>query len=36
MRADLLTPPAIVAVLAAGYLPLVHPSAGQTSMRACR
>jgi hypothetical protein len=34
MRADLLTPPAIVAVLAAGYLPLVHPSAGPTSMRA--
>jgi hypothetical protein len=33
-RADLLTPPAIVGALAAGYLPLVHPSAGQTSMRA--
>ncbi len=33
-RVDLLTPPAIVAVLKAGYLPLVHPSAGPTSMRA--
>ena len=33
-RADLLTPPAIIAVLKAGYLPLVHPSAGTTSMRA--
>ena len=30
----LLTPPSIVAALAAGYLPLVHPSAGSTSMRA--
>jgi hypothetical protein len=30
----LLTPPSIVAVLAAGYLPYVHPSAGQTAMRA--
>jgi hypothetical protein len=33
-RVDLLTPPAIVGVLLAGYQPLVHPSAGQTSMRA--
>jgi hypothetical protein len=33
-RFNLLTPPAIVGALAAGYLPLVHPSAGQTSMRA--
>jgi hypothetical protein len=33
-RVDLLTPPSIVDVLAAGYLPLVHPSAGPTSMRA--
>ena len=32
-RVDLLTPPSIVDVLAAGYLPLVHPSAGPTSMR---
>ena len=31
---DLLTPPSIIDVLAAGYLPLVHPSAGPTSMRA--
>lgn len=31
---ELLTPPSIVAVLAAGYRPLVHPSAGVTSMRA--
>ena len=30
---DLLTPPSIVDVLAAGYRPLVHPSAGPTSMR---
>lgn len=29
----LLTPPSIVAVLTAGYRPLVHPSAGKTSMR---
>ncbi len=29
----LLTPPSIVAALAAGYLPRVHPSAGPTSMR---
>jgi len=36
MRANLLTPPAIVAALAAGYVPLVHPSAGPTSMRAIR
>jgi hypothetical protein len=31
--ADLLTPPSIVGVLKAGYRPLVHPSAGPTSMR---
>jgi hypothetical protein len=30
----LLTPPSIVGVLTAGYRPLVHPSAGITSMRA--
>jgi hypothetical protein len=30
---ELLTPPAIVAVLAAGYRPWVHPSAGPTPMR---
>ncbi|HEX9032452.1 MAG TPA: hypothetical protein VF834_11445 [Streptosporangiaceae bacterium] len=30
---DLLTPPSIVAVLAAGYRPYVHPTAGPTSMR---
>jgi hypothetical protein len=30
---ELLTPPTIVAVLAAGYRPLVHPSAGQTNLR---
>ncbi len=29
----LLTPPSIVAALAAGYLPYVHPTAGQTAMR---
>jgi hypothetical protein len=34
--ADLLTPPSIVAVLAAGYRPLVHPSAGPTPMRSFR
>jgi hypothetical protein len=28
-----LTPPAIVGVLAAGYRPMVHPSAGPTTMR---
>jgi hypothetical protein len=33
-RADLLTPPAIIGALKAGYRPLVHPSAGTTSMRA--
>ena len=33
-RVELLTPPAIVGALKAGYLPLIHPSAGQTSMRA--
>ena len=33
-QVELLTPPSIVAVLAAGYRPLVHPSAGPTSMRA--
>jgi hypothetical protein len=32
-RVDLLTPPSIVAVLGAGYRPLVHPSAGPTPMR---
>jgi hypothetical protein len=31
--AELLTPPSIVAALAAGYRPLVHPTAGATSMR---
>jgi hypothetical protein len=30
---ELLTPPAIVAVLAAGYRPYVHPSAGATTLR---
>jgi hypothetical protein len=30
---DLLTPPAVAAVLAAGYRPLVHPSAGATVLR---
>lgn len=30
---ELLTPPAIVAVLAAGYRPLVHPSAGTVTLR---
>jgi hypothetical protein len=30
---ELLTPPSIVAVLAAGYRPYVHPTAGPTSMR---
>ena len=30
----LLTPPSIVAALAAGYRPLVHPTAGHTTMRA--
>jgi len=29
----LLTPPSIVAVLAAGYRPFIHPTAGRTSMR---
>jgi hypothetical protein len=32
-RLELLTPPSIMAVLAAGYRPLVHPSAGPTPMR---
>jgi hypothetical protein len=32
-RVELLTPPSIVAVLSAGYRPLVHPSAGPTPMR---
>jgi hypothetical protein len=32
-RLDLLTPPSVVAALTAGYRPLVHPSAGPTSMR---
>lgn len=35
-RVELLTPPSIVAVLAAGYRPLVHPSAGPTPMRSFR
>jgi hypothetical protein len=30
---ELLTPPSIVAALRAGYRPLVHPSAGPTSLR---
>ena len=30
---ELLTPPVIVAVLAAGYRPFVHPSAGETGGR---
>jgi hypothetical protein len=30
---ELLTPPVIVAALAAGYRPMVHPSAGPTGMR---
>jgi hypothetical protein len=30
---ELLTPPGIVAALRAGYRPLVHPSAGSTSLR---
>jgi hypothetical protein len=33
-RLELLTPPAIIGALRAGYLPLIHPSAGPTSMRA--
>ena len=36
VQVELLTPPAIVGVLLAGYQPLVHPSAGPTSMRAFR
>jgi hypothetical protein len=32
-RLTLLTPPSIVAALAAGYRPMVHPSAGPTPMR---
>jgi hypothetical protein len=32
-RVQVLTPPKIVGALAAGYRPLVHPSAGATSMR---
>jgi hypothetical protein len=32
-RVELLTPPSIVAVLAAGYRPLLHPSAGPTPLR---
>jgi hypothetical protein len=34
VTADLLTPPALVAALRAGYRPLVHPSAGRTPLRA--
>ncbi|MGI8665641.1 MAG: hypothetical protein ACR2N4_06390 [Jatrophihabitans sp.] len=30
---EVLTPPTLVAALAHGYLPMVHPSAGRTSMR---
>lgn len=30
---DVLTPPRMVGALAAGYRPLVHPSAGETSLR---
>ncbi|HEV2361056.1 MAG TPA: hypothetical protein VGS21_05095 [Acidimicrobiales bacterium] len=30
---ELLTPPAIVTVIRAGYKPIVHPSAGKTSLR---
>jgi hypothetical protein len=33
---QLLTPPAMVAALAAGYRPLVHPSAGPTPLRSLR
>jgi hypothetical protein len=32
-RVELLTPPSIVAALAAGYRPMVHPSAGPTPLR---
>lgn len=32
-QVELLTPPSIVAALAAGYRPLVHPTAGPTTMR---
>jgi hypothetical protein len=32
-RLELMTPPSLVAALAAGYRPLVHPSAGPTTMR---
>lgn len=32
-QVELMTPPSIAGALAAGYRPLVHPSAGQTSMR---
>ena len=32
-RVELLTPPSAAAVLAAGYRPLVHPSAGRTPLR---
>lgn len=35
-RVELLTPPSIVAALAAGYRPLVHPTAGPTPMRSLR
>lgn len=35
-RLELLTPPSLVAAMAAGYRPLVHPSAGQTTMRSFR
>lgn len=29
----LLTPPSVISVLAAGYLPFIHPTAGSTTMR---
>jgi hypothetical protein len=32
-RVSLLTPPSVVAAITAGYRPLVHPSAGPTSLR---
>lgn len=35
-RVELLTPPSIVAVLAAGYRPLRHPSAGPAPVRSFR
>jgi hypothetical protein len=32
-RVDVLNPPSVVAALAAGYRPMVHPSAGPTGLR---